>query len=309
MKKYYIVNIDLTKIDPEDVEGLSYEAISQYRAVGTSFYNINEEELDDKFGSEVLCGGNPDESFIDAMEEFAQTREGLLGITFENKEDLDRFIEFLNEIEIPFSLTEDNTQDWNAEWRKSFKTIEINDQFSIIPSWEEFSPKQQGLKIYPGMGFGTGTHETTFLCLKAFLNLKKASCIVDSVLDFGAGSGILGLSAQKLGSKIVDYVDVDVDAKTNAIQNYEMNFSSGSIQYLLRDQYKVIKEYDLVFANILESVLTQERDIIINSTKKGGVIILSGILNTQVESIEKKFNLLRLDLTSKNDWSCLVLKK
>ncbi|PIP92880.1 MAG: hypothetical protein COW00_06170 [Bdellovibrio sp. CG12_big_fil_rev_8_21_14_0_65_39_13] len=309
MKKYYIVNIDLTKIDPEDVEALSYEAISQYYAIGTSFYSINEEELDDQFGSEVLCGGNPDDTFINAMEEFAQTREGLLGITFEKKDLLDRFIEFLDEIEVPYTIKVDETEDWNVEWRKSFSTIEIDESFLIVPSWEDIPEGQTGIKIYPGMGFGTGTHETTFLCLKAYKDLINQKKQFPSILDFGAGSGILGIAAQKMGATKVDYVDVDADAKTNAIQNYELNFETGKINYLLRNEFKVNGQYDLVFANILESVLTFEKDAIINSLKNGGILILSGLLNNQVENIKNLYQLEVVDHLVKNDWSCLVLKK
>jgi len=309
MKKYYIVNIDLTKIDPDDVEALSYEAISQYSAIGTSFYSINEEELDDRFGSEVLCGGNPDDSFIDAMEEFAQTREGFLGITFDKEELLKNFVCFLDEIEVPYSISEDETEDWNVEWRKSFKTIEIDESFLIVPSWEEIPDGKLGIKIYPGMGFGTGTHETTFLCLKAYKDLINKNQIFSSILDFGAGSGILGLAAQKMGASKVDYVDVDNDAKTNAVQNYELNFAKGKINYFLRNEFKANSEYDLVFANILESVLTLEKESILKSLKKGGVLILSGLLNNQVPNIEKLYQLEKVDHLTKNDWSCLVLRK
>ena len=88
-------------------------------------------------------------------------------------------------------LEEKESQDWNESWREHYSSIQITEEFSICPSWEE--PKSEKyIKIYPGLGFGTGEHETTELCLAASWSLGVDS--FESCLDFGCGSGILGIT-------------------------------------------------------------------------------------------------------------------
>ena len=124
-------------------------------------------------------------------------------------------------------------EDWNSEWRKSFETIDISPRLRVVPEWERdnWSNNEEALFIYPGMGFGTGNHETTFLCLQ-FLDeiVFKRKEIFDTCLDFGCGSGILGIAALKLTKKLsVDFCDLEVEALENCKNNLEINFPNRDL--------------------------------------------------------------------------------
>ncbi|GAB4013074.1 MAG: 50S ribosomal protein L11 methyltransferase [Bdellovibrio sp.] len=307
MNKFYNVKIAITKNNKDIIEELCVTAISDHGAIGCSMYDLSEGFLDEEFGDETLCGGNPDEHFIEKIENLTSSINESIEVSFDNAEKYNSFCELLKVNDIEFETNIHENQDWNEEWRKSFKKIEV-EEYQILPSWDEFTDEKVQLKIYPGMGFGTGSHETTFLCLKQFLNtnLTKEKA---SVLDFGAGSGILGLFAKKFFSCEVDFVDIDEDARTNALQNFELNFENGKINYFIRNEFRPTKKYQFVFANILLEILKLEKETIVNSLSPEGYLILSGILNNQMEELVQFYGLKVVGQESKNDWCCVVLKK
>ena len=207
-------------------------------------------------------------------------------------------------------------EDWNQAFRNHFEKIDISDQLKIIPSWEktfENLNDPEKIFIYPGQGFGTGNHETTYLCLKLydkliknFKPIKELSC-----LDFGCGSGILGIAAIKLNKFKVDFVDIDKTALENSLQNITINFTSGleGCGLILRDRFQVESKYDLVFANILEHILIEEKETLLDCLQKEGHLIISGILNHQEENIIKEFSKLEMiEIERKNEWSAILFK-
>src|SRR5690606_10010880 len=116
-------------------------------------------------------------------------------------------------------------EDWNAEWKKHYSPIKVNELLEVIPSWKDdyVSTTSQKIFINPGMGFGTGSHETTFLCLKLFTE-ELLSNNIETVLDFGCGSGILGLSTFLFFPEArVDFYDIDLEANKNCFDNAEIN--------------------------------------------------------------------------------------
>lgn len=308
MKKFYNLIITFTKDMSEMADEVSHLAISEFKALGCSYYDLEESLLDENFGDETLCGGNPDQDLIKRIDEFGMSNELKLEISFSSEIERNDFFEAIRESGLNVQFVDVEDTDWNEEWRKSFKPINVG-KYQIIPSWQEYSDSNLELKIYPGMGFGTGTHETTYLCLEAFLKLVNPKDGAESVLDFGAGSGILGLFCEKFFKSNVEYVDIDEDAKTNAIQNFELNFDTGKIDYKLRDNFKVKKTYRVVFANILLEALKLEKKILIESMAPNSILITSGILNNQVEDLINSFGLETIYQSSKNDWSCVVFKK
>jgi ribosomal protein L11 methyltransferase len=173
-------------------------------------------------------------------------------------------------------------QNWRESWKASFKPIDIAGTFAILPPWENPAHFSQPHKIVidPGMAFGTGQHETTKLCLELLLELKKSP---RKVFDVGTGSGILAIAASMLGSEIIIGNDIDensvhiaqVNAKDNKVTNTQ--FVSTAIADI-KD-----KDFDLIFANIQLRPLTKIFADIVDHTRPGGTIIVSGILNTEID--------------------------
>jgi ribosomal protein L11 methyltransferase len=164
------------------------------------------------------------------------------------------------------------------------------------------------------MGFGTGSHETTFLCLKLFTN-HLLSENVNNCLDFGSGSGILGLSVFRFFPDArVDFYDIDPEANKNCFHNAEVNdLKDKSFRLLLPEfRAKLQDDYDVVFANILESILVQEKDSLVDHTRLNGKLILSGLLRHQALGIinlytKSGFNL--IEHLEKGDWAALLFEK
>lgn len=173
-------------------------------------------------------------------------------------------------------------QNWRESWKASFKPIDICGQFAILPPWENPQNFAQLHKIIidPGMAFGTGQHETTKLCLELLLEQKD---IPEKVFDVGTGSGILAIAASMLGCQTIVGNDIDENsvhiAEVNARENNILNarFVSTPIEEI------VDRDYDLIFANIQLRPLTKIFGDIVGHTRPGGTIIVSGILNTEID--------------------------
>jgi len=194
--------------------------------------------------------------------------------------------------------------DWISSYQKSVQPIEIGD-FYIHPSWVDKKADKLNILIDPAFAFGSGHHETTYGCLQM---LQKYLQKDDKVLDVGCGSGILSIASVKLGAN-VDFCDTDEIAVASASDNFKLNNEKyakswfGSVQ-------KRDSQYDLVIANIIADVLIMIASDLINATKVGGTLILSGILDKYVERVEKRFNSMKiLEKYKKDEWYTLVMKR
>ena len=182
---------------------------------------------------------------------------------------------------------------------------------------EDYKGRDDAIFIYPGQGFGTGTHETTYLCLKLLDELIGSKETFKRCLDFGCGSGILGISAMAICPLEVDFCDIDLNALNNCQQNLDLNFESSfykeKIKLIERSHFELKEEYDLVYANILENVLFLEGDLLIKSLKRKGKLILSGILLEQEENILGFFNeekgLKLISIKERGHWKALLFEK
>lgn len=202
-------------------------------------------------------------------------------------------------------VTDLDTESYKDEWKKSFHTTKITDNIVINPSWEKYTPKNDEIVIHidPAMAFGTGTHETTSLCIEL---LEKYTKNDGSLLDIGCGSGILMLIAKKLGFKKVVGIDIDENCFDVVKDNFNKNEIYDDYEVYIGDISKEkFSKYDVVVSNILVDVLEKNIDIIKNSMKNNGIVIFSGIL----EEKEAKFvsllnskNLELIDRKVKNKW-------
>ena len=236
---------------------------------------------------------------------FANTK---LNIIFNN---LKEFMESENEFIYEIFTAKCNDEDWQDEWKKYFHTVNITDNIVIKPSWDEYEPSDNEIvvEIDPGLAFGTGTHETTSLCVEF---LEKYAQNKKKLLDIGCGSGILMLIGKKLGVEKV--VGIDIDEKVNdvVLENFSKNGINDNFQVIIGNLVDNVNEkYDLVVSNILVDVLEKLLEDIEKALEKGAIVIFSGILNEKKEAFLKKaknYNLKQIDRKDKNNWVSLVFK-
>ena len=236
---------------------------------------------------------------------FANTK---LNIIFNN---LKEFMESENEFIYEIFTAKCNDEDWQDEWKKYFHTVNITDNIVIKPRWDEYEPSDNEIvvEIDPGLAFGTGTHETTSLCVEF---LEKYAQNKKKLLDIGCGSGILMLIGKKLGVEKV--VGIDIDEKVNdvVLENFSKNGINDNFQVIIGNLVDNVNEkYDLVVSNILVDVLEKLLEDIEKALEKGAIVIFSGILNEKEEAFLKKaknYNLKQIDRKDKNNWVSLVFK-
>lgn len=215
--------------------------------------------------------------------------------------------EFMYEI----YTSECSDDDWKDEWKKYFHTVNITDNIIIKPSWDDYeaSEGETVIEIDPGMAFGTGTHETTALCVEF---LEKYVPGKKKLLDVGCGSGILMLIGKILGVEKVVGIDIDSNVKDVVIENFEKNNIKDNYEIIIGDLVEDINEkYDLVVSNILVDVLTELLENIEKTLEKGATVIFSGIIKDKEEEFlrkTKEHNLIEIDRSEKNNWVSLVFK-
>ncbi|ENM3861131.1 50S ribosomal protein L11 methyltransferase [Vibrio cholerae] len=193
-------------------------------------------------------------------------------------------------------------KDWEREWMDNFHPMKFGERLWICPSWREIpDPNAVNVLLDPGLAFGTGTHPTTALCLEWLDNLDLTG---KTVIDFGCGSGILAIAAIKLGAAKVIGIDIDPQALLASKDNAARNGVEDQIEvYLPKDQPEGLVA-DVVVANILAGPLRELSPIIKGLLKPGGQLAMSGILDTQAESVAEFYrDDLELDpIAEKSEW-------
>ncbi|EIC2298857.1 50S ribosomal protein L11 methyltransferase [Vibrio cholerae] len=193
-------------------------------------------------------------------------------------------------------------KDWEREWMDNFHPMQFGRRLWICPSWREVpDPQAVNVMLDPGLAFGTGTHPTTALCLEWLDNLDLSG---KTVIDFGCGSGILAIAAIKLGAAKVIGIDIDPQALLASKDNAARNGVEDQIEvYLPKDQPEGLVA-DVVVANILAGPLRELSPIIKGLLKPCGQLAMSGILDTQAESVAEFYrDDLELDpIAEKSEW-------
>jgi len=219
--------------------------------------------------------------------------------------------------------SEAHPEDWNNKWKEYFKPFTVGNVM-IKPTWEDQPDTSPEIVINmdPGMAFGTGTHETTRLCLMALQKYIKGA---DQVLDLGCGSGILGIAALKLGASYVTAVDIDPQAVSIAEENFLMNvqpeqktdafelYTANIMQDEKLCSRLESRKYDIVLANILAEVIVPLSSVVHRFLKEGGIFIASGIIDYKEEEVIRAINLsheLELKMVETDgDWRAVTAVK
>jgi ribosomal protein L11 methyltransferase len=231
---------------------------------------------------------------------------------------LSRYLKSLEKIVPEMSRVQIETtsiaeQDWGENWKRFFKPVQATSTFVVKPPWSKIRLKENQIPIdiYPAMAFGTGTHATTRLCLRALERRPGKKGF--SVLDVGTGSGILSIAAARLGAHEVLGLDIDGAAVKNARENVERNRVSDIVKIRKGRIGDIQKRFDRVVANIDFKNLKRMRRPLIHHLKGQGFLILSGILMEEEERIRRHYlevGLLRwVETDREGEWACLVFKK
>ncbi len=187
-------------------------------------------------------------------------------------------------------LNQCKNEDWENNWKQYFHPMPIGEKLLIRPTWEDDfeAGDRKVLNIEPGLAFGTGTHETTRLCLET---LEKHITVETTVLDIGCGSGILSIAALLLGAKRAVGVDIDALAVKTAQENGEVNNLREPEYTILQGNLtdKVEGKFDIVVANIVADVIIMFCKDVASFMKDGGLFITSGIIDTREQDVLDAF--------------------
>ena len=213
-------------------------------------------------------------------------------------------------IEYTLSTTGVEQEDWQNAWKKYYHAMDIGQRLAIVPGWEEYQTDRTVITMDPGMAFGTGTHETTSLCLEVLDARVKGG---ERMLDIGTGSGILAIAALKLGATSAEGVDIDPMCVRTAGENAQRNGVQDRFKVLVGDlSDKATGVYNIITANIVASAILSLAPHVPALMAPGAVFIASGIIDTRKDEVLEGLRAAGLDpfeVHEKRGWVCIVCRK
>ena len=222
------------------------------------------------------------------------------------------FKERLEAAGIEYSLDTQGVEqeDWQNAWKKYYHAMDIGQRLAIVPGWEDYDTDRIRITMDPGMAFGTGTHETTSLCLELLDRMVKGG---ERVLDIGTGSGILAIAALKLGAREADGVDIDPMCVRTAGENAQRNGVSEHFRVLVGDlSDKAEGTYDIITANIVAAAILSLAPAVPALMAPGAAFIASGIIDERKDEVLDGLRAAGLDpveVHEKRGWVCILCRK
>lgn len=245
------------------------------------------------------------------VESFEEQNDLLFAYGKTDELPLDDVAEFLTQMIIPFEIETIQEENWNKKWEENFKYVEVDGKVLIHADFHE--PEKSYpyvIKIHPKMAFGTGHHQTTRLVIRHMLNLNFKS---KTVLDFGAGTAVLAILAEQMGSKSVLALDMDEWAVDNARENIQINqCKTIRVEQSNGDDLKTDATYDVILANVNKNALLDRKNILIKALKPKGKLILSGLLEADMPKIQSEYEKSGLKfetVNQENEWIAVKFVK
>ena len=207
------------------------------------------------------------------------------------------------------TMDEKENQDWSKKWKEKWTVTHVTDKIAVVPSWltYEAKPSEIIINLDPGCAFGTGTHQTTQLCMKAIEKYLKKG---DKMADIGTGSGILAILAKKFGASSAFGCDIDETVIPVCIENAQINNEDCTFELTTAD--KLTEKYDFICANILHNVLFDIMGDLKNLMAPNAIMSLSGILDEKkdivLEAIERE-NLKIIETIEQDQWVSFVVSQ
>lgn len=295
--KYIEMTINTSKDKKDIIEGILFD-YGIYTTEEISSDIVDELDQDEK-----------DWDFIDYP--LLNSKEGVFALRVypENMEDANNLKAELNEKNLGQCLIEEkDDEDWANNWKKYYKPLEIGEKLAIVPEWEAYdNDKRIVIKINPGMAFGTGTHESTYMCLELLERYVKK---YDEIFDIGCGSGILAIAGLKLGAKRALAVDIDDKCIDASHENADLNNLEDKMDIKKGNLLDVVKgRADLIVSNIIAEIIVDEIKNLKNHMNKGGIFITSGIIKERRQMVidaleENGFEI--INELEKNNWVAIV---
>ena len=321
-----VINFD-EHSDLEQKNSLDQLMLQSWNCAGIEDAVLEEKELSALLGDKAVTGGPLPSDVIDSLEIYCQSlQDKTSSYFFYGEESFSDALSARDNLHQHFpqiskvQLHQCQEESWLDKWKEHYKPIEIDKEFRVLPSWFDALENKTTytIKIDPGQAFGTGSHESTKLCLKL---LKENFVQTDnlSVMDFGCGSGILGLATIILNPEAkVTLFDIDPAAYENIAVNTTLNNINSSQVELVPAGLDLVApwsetKYDLVFANILLPILLDKAHLLSSLVKTEGHLLISGIMIDQWEDLSIELSkyghwvvVAQADL---NSWLSILVKK
>lgn len=241
----------------------------------------------------------------DGIDESEKTVKAYFSPALFAKSEIDRIF---SEQDTSYQISEVENKNWNAEWEKSFDPVLVGNFAAVRASFHEpVAEVVHEIIITPKMSFGTGHHATTFLMME---QMQHLNFVDKTVFDFGTGTGVLAILAEKLGAARIIATDNDEWSINNAIENLTANQTS-KVQVALKDDVAINCQFDLILANINKNTLLKFCSDLFGLLRPGGKVLLSGILETDETVIKPAYESAgyRVISSSKKDgWLCLLME-
>jgi ribosomal protein L11 methyltransferase len=215
----------------------------------------------------------------------------------------------VNKVEI----SEVNEEEWATAWKKYYHPVKISDKFTIVPTWEDYTPVHSDeliIELDPGMAFGTGTHPTTVMCIQALERIVKEH---DTVIDVGTGSGVLSIAAAQLAADNVRAYDLDEVAVRSARLNVKLNKVQQTVTVDANNLLNgVTGQADVIVANILAEIILRFTEDAFELVKPGGFFITSGIIQPKKQEVREALETAGFiieEIMVMEDWVAIIAKK
>ena len=304
------IKVDTTTEAVESITGIFYEKGAQGVVIEDPKDFLRQKEDGDWDYMEVPEGLDFEKAVVTA---YLPEKEGIYDIISEIENKIKKLPEYgLNIGTGKITINSVSDTDWANEWKKYYDILHIGKKIVVKPSWKEYFKKEDEvvIELDPGMAFGTGTHETTIMCLEFIEKYIKDGF---QVIDFGCGSGILSIALAKLGANRVFAIDKDEVAVKVTKENVDRNGLKDIVEVKVGDTLDIVKEtVDLIVSNIIADVIIKVSDKAAFLLKEKGIFIASGIVKDKKERVKQAVmgkGLILLEEQVKGDWVALVFMK